>query len=325
MKPPFLKVSAWMALSGVGVLSGCSGTDGRTGLEEPLRVHDAQFYAGELPGEPPVVPGSDEPRVPPSTSSGTPSKAEIRQGLAGVGFTGQASDDAVAVAVRLDEVGSGYWLLPTLYEDAQTPNTLVWTFVADFQHSIEPGTYRMLTVGLDAEGNAGTQSEMTICVNSLVPDNGNACDAESAPPGVVFSLEWDTPADLDLALVLPSGVVIDWRAPVSGEPDENGNIDLGASGVGKLQRDSNGDCTGDGRQREDVVFQAMPPPGNYLVYANLNRACGQHHVTYRASYHVRTRDESAYDQDTRSLGAGTLLPRQAGVELGTFVGEVTVN
>lgn len=318
------KISSIALMAGWSLVSAC-GVDGQSHRDEPIVVHNATFYAGELPGEPPVAPGSDIPRVPPSTSSGTPNKAQIVQGMGSVNFTGQATDDAVSVAVRFDGVGTGYWLLPTLYKDAQTPDTLVWTLDADIGHALDAGTYRMLTVAFDEEGNAGTQSGMLLCINSLVPDNGNACNEETAPPGVVFSLEWDNAADLDLALVLPDGQVIDWRAPVSGEPDESGNIDLSVPGVGKLQRDSNGDCSNDGRQREDIVFQAMPPAGNYLVYANLNRACGEHEVIYQAHYHVRTRDGDTFAQNTRSLGAGTLLPRQAGVELGTFVGEVTVN
>lgn len=314
----------YAALLAATLLPAC-GVDGRSGLDEPLVVRSATFYAGELPGEPPVVPGSGVERVPPSTSGGIPNRVELRQGLGVVTFTGLSSDDAVAVGVRLDEVGNGYWVLPTLYKDVQVPNSLIWSFTADLSHSLEPGVHRMLTVAFDEDGNPGTQAETLMCINPLVPDNGNACDKTKAPPGLVFSLEWDSPADLDLALVLPDGTVIDWDAPVSGERDESGKIDLSVPGVGKLQGDSNADCSGDGRQREDIVFQAMPPAGKYLVYANLNRACGQEQVVYQALYHVRTRDGDTFGQRTRSLGAGTLLPRQAGVELGTFVAEVTVN
>jgi hypothetical protein len=106
----------------VGVLfalCGCSSLDGHSGLGEPFVVHNAQFFSGELPGEPPLEPGSGASPVPPTTTSGTPSKADLRQGLAGVSFTGQASDDAVVVATRLEGEGTGYWLLPTLFRDVQ--------------------------------------------------------------------------------------------------------------------------------------------------------------------------------------------------------------
>jgi hypothetical protein len=306
-------------------LSGCGGLDGHSGLAEPLVVHDAQFFSGELPGEPPVVVGSGDEVVPPTATSGTPSRAELRQGLAGVTFTGQASGDAVAVASRFDDVGTGYWLLPTLFEDAQTPGTLVWTFTADLQHSLPAGIHRLLTVALDEDGNAGTQSELFVCINSLVPDNGNACDPAAAPPALVVSLEWDAPVDLDLAVVLPDGTAISWEHPTSGEADASGNIDLSVPGVGALQRDAGGDCLVDGRQREDIVFQALPPDGDYLVYANLNRACGEDHVSYSATYHYRTSDDGEYTQESSILGAGTLLHRQAKTGRGTFIGEVTVN
>jgi hypothetical protein len=311
-------------LSLVGLVAGC-GTDGRSGLEEPLRVHDAQFVAGDLPGEPPLVPGSDTPLVPPTTDAGTPSVAYLQQRSSDVHFNGVASGDAVAVGVRLEDQGTGYWLLPTLFRDPVAEDALAWSFVADFQESLPPGTHRLLTVAFDGQGNAGTQAERTLCINSLVPDGGNACDATRPPPFVVVSLTWDTPVDLDLRIVLPDGQLIDTAHPVSGEPDEAGNIDLNVPGVGKLQHDSGANCVIDGRQREDVVFQVEPPPGVYRIYANLSRACEESHVTYEASYHVRTQDGDEYGQDTRSVGAGTLLNRQAGNELGTFVGEVTVN
>ena len=317
--------SGWATVPSMLALLACGGLDGHSALGEPLVVHQAQFFAGDLPGEPPVVVGSGDEVVPPRVTSGTPSRAELRQGLAAVSFTGQASGDAVAVATRFDDVGTGYWLVPTTFEDAQAPGNLVWTFTADLQHSLPAGVHRLLTVALDEDGNAGTQSELLVCINSLTPDNGNACDPTKAPPALVVSLEWDGPADLDLAVVLPNGETISWDHPTSGEPDASGNIDLFVSGVGSLQRDAAGDCLVDGRQREDIVFQALPPDGDYLVYANLNRACGEDSVSYNASYHYRTSDDGEYDQATKTIGAGTLLHRQAGRKLGTYIGDVTVN
>jgi len=322
MRGPLIVLSA---VVGTSVTLGCSGTDGRSGLEEPIVVHDAQFVVGELPGEPPRVPGSDAPVVPPTTEAGTPNVASLRVRSSDVHFTGLASEGAMAIAVQIEGEGSGYWLFPTLFRDPVAVDALAWNFVVDFQESLPAGNHRLLTVAFDESGNAGTQAERTLCINSLVPDNGNACDPARLPPFVVFSLTFDTPVDLDLALVLPDGQVIDSSHPVSGEPDEAGNIDLYLPGVGKLERDANANCVIDGRQREDIVFQAEPPPGDYRVYANLSRACGEPRVTYKARYHVLTQDGAEFDQEAHDVGAGTLLNRQAQRSLGTFVGSVTVH
>lgn len=309
--------------AGLTVAVGCGGTDGRSGLEEPFIAHDAQFVRGELPGDPPVAFG--EVPEPPRVTGATASVAYLRERLGGFSFSGQSSDDAVSVGIRIDGRGEGYWLRPTLFPDAQKPGELIWQFAVEFQDSLPAGRHRFLTVAFDKDGNAGTQASTTICVNSLVPDNGNACNPEREPPFVVVSLEWDTPVDLDLKLRLPDGQIIDSDNPVSGEPDDSGNFDFSQSGVGELRHDSNRDCVGDGRQREDIVFQSKPPSGQYVVYASLNRACGEASVTYKSTYHTRVREGDKYSVESGVLGSGSLVSEQAGVFAGTFIGEVTVN
>lgn len=300
-------------ISGALLSLGC-GTDPRVGLDEPILVHDAQFVVGELPsGEGPASePGTFRPSF-------------LWQRLSGVEFSGLAFGDAAAIGVRLEDEGTGYWLVPTGTRNDLTASALNWSFSLDLQDSLDPGVHRLLLTAFDENGNAGPTTVNDLCINPFVPDNGNACNPRSSPPYVVLSLEWDTPVDLDLRVVLPDDQVIDANRPISGEPDASGNYDLNAPGVGKLQRDANARCVIDGRQREDVVFQARPPRGTYRVYANLTRACGENRVTYKASYHARVSTDEGFDQNTAEIGAGALVPEQAGSGLGTFVGELTVN
>lgn len=319
------KVLASAAFVAISLAIGCGGTDGRSGLEEPFIAHDAQFVRGELPGDPPIPFDSDELPVPPRVTGATSSVAYLRERLSGFSFSGQSTDDAVAVGIRIEGQGEGYWLRPTLFPDAQVPGELIWQFAVDLQDSLPAGRHRLLTVAFDKEGNPGTQASTTICVNSLVPDNGNACSPETVPPYLVVGLEWDTPVDLDLRLQLPDGTFIDRDNPVSGEPDESGNFDLDASGVGELQHDSNRACVIDGRQREHIVFQSKPPSGKYAVYASLSRACGHAGVTYQSVYHVRSRDGDEYSVESGVLGSGSLVAEQAGLGSGTFIGEVVIN
>lgn len=309
--------------AGLSLATACGGTDGRSGLEEPFIARDAQFVHGELPGEPPIAFG--EVPEPPRVSGATASVAYLRERLGGFSLSGQSSDDAVAVGIRIDGRGEGYWLRPTLFPDAQVPGELIWKFDVDLQDSLPRGRHRFLTVAFDKDGKPGTQASTSICVNSLVPDNGNACNPERVPPYVVVSLEWDTHVDLDLRLRLPDGQFIDVDNPVSGEPDESGTFDLQARGVGELQQDSNRACVIDGRQREDIVFRSKPPSGKYAVYASLKRACGETSVTYKSTYHVRAKKGDEYSVTTGVLGSGSLVAEQVGLGPGTYIGEVTVN
>lgn len=303
----------------------CGGTDGRSGLSEPLLVHGAQFVEGDLPG----LPRDTEQDVSglPTVTSATSEVAALRERLAGVSFFGLASSDATAVGVRIQGEGDGYYRFPTGAIDAQDPDVLTWSFVADFQASLEAGRYELLTVAFDEKGKPGRQASTSICIRSLRPDNGNSCFPAIAPPALVVSLEWDTPVDLDLILVTPSGQILDPKKPSTAVRDEAGELDPTASGVGNLLYDGNADCHFDGRMREDVVFQDFPPSGRYLVYANLFRHCDQNSVNYVASRHIRsTAGDEEYGVSSRDIGAGTLIARQAngGAKIGTFVGEFTI-
>ncbi len=309
-----------------GALSACSDRALTEALEEPLRVHDAQFVEGELPGKRPrtaeEIQGGVEPAKPTSTSAST-DLGYLRQLAGGVRFRGWATDDAVAVAVRFEDAGSGYWLFPTGPADPGANGDLVWDFVADFGESLEPGLHNLLVAAIDEDGKSGTQNETTICINSLVPDNGNACYPEVAPPDLVIGIEWDSDVDLDLIVEAPDGSVIDSNNPTSAKPDESGNIDTRAPGIGNLDLDSNKDCQIDGRNREHVVFANRPLAGTYRVYANLSRSCGQDSVRYLVSLHSRVNTDDGFDVESKERAAGELVAVQAngGKAIGTFVTE----
>lgn len=307
-------------------LFGCSGTDSRSGIEEPLLVHGAQFVEGALPGIP--VDSSHEAEGLPTVSSATSEVAALRERLAGVSFFGQASKDATSIGVRFENSGTGFFVLPTGAVDAQDRDVLTWSFLADFQQSLAPGRHNLLTVAFNQEGHAGRQASTSLCVRSLRPDNGNACFPSIAPPALVLSLEWDTPVDLDLIVVAPSGAVLSAKSPTTAVPDDSGQIDPSSSGSGYLVYDGNVDCRIDGRQREDVVFEERPESGAYLVYVNLSRHCSQGDVTYLVSRHAMvTVDDDTFSVDSRDLGAGALSAEQAngGASLGTFVAQFNVD
>lgn len=308
----------------------CDGTRVTAGLEEPFAIEGGQFHEGRLPGAPP-----EEPPAPPRATAVTTEVTRLHPGLAAVPFFGWATLDAVAVAARIEGLGTGYWVVPTGPPDPQVQGEPVrtWRFVADLHESLPPGRHRMLVAALDGAGRAGTQVESALCVQRKVPDNGNACDPSKAPPALVVSLAWDRPADVDLVVVTPDGRAISSRSPSKGlgadqridrsAPDQN------APGVGYLDFDSNNGCSNDGRQLENVVFQEHPEPGSYLVYVNLHDACREPSVRYVVSRWSRAGVEGRPDAFTVTESerkSGTLQAVQAngGVRLGTFVTEFFV-
>jgi hypothetical protein len=309
-------------------LSACSGAKSETGLGEPLRLRNASFKSGDLPGEPPSPTSTTSPLV---TSFETASTV-VRPGQTEKGLLGRASPDTVAVGLRFADVGSGYWVLPVDGPDPQNNGELVWQTLADFGSDVPAGLHPLRVVAIDGSGHAGVQRELSVCVTPSIPDNLNACQPTTAPPSAVLSLSWDTAVDLDLVVVTPEGRIVDAKHPRTIAPPPPGpsssGVDAGVTAsVGTFDRDSNGGCAIDGVQRENLVFQARPPPGSYLVYASLFDACGQPPVHFRLSLFEPevTADPKVLHLVESITKKGTLLPLEAsgGSTLGTFVTEVT--
>jgi len=309
------------------VLGGCTDREQIDGVDQPLAIRGAQFVKGELPGSAPLPVDSAATPVEPTTTSPLADLAFITPRLSNVRFSGLATAGAVAVAVRFEDLGDGYWLVPTGLPDPQAGGRVGWSFVADFGASLPPGRHSLAVVAIDQNGNAGTQTAADLCARSLIPDNGNACYPNIAPPALVVSLAWDTAVDLDLKITTPQGTVIESKRPASGTVSANGEVDYSQPGSGKLDIDSNRDCVIDGRQRENVSFEQLPSPGTYAVYANLSRSCGQESVSYFATYYLRTNTgEGTFGTSEHDIGAGTLIDIQANgdTQLGTFVGELRI-
>jgi len=300
-----------------------SGTKSETGLGEPLRVRNGTFREGALPGLPPVPPGA--PDVPPVVTSFESASTTVRLGQADKALLGRASPDAVAVALRFADLGSGYWVLPVDAPDPGNNGELVWQASTDFGGDLPPGLHPLRVVAIDASGRAGAQRELTVCVTPRAPDNLNACDATLRPPAAVLSLAWDTPADVDLVVVAPDGSILDAKRPRSAP---RGDAGVDPSLVGTIDRDSNRGCVIDGVQRENLVFPARPPPGSYLVYASLFDACGAAPVHFRFSlFEPEAVDDAGKTfrvvESVTKSGVLTAVDASGGARIGTFVTEVT--
>jgi hypothetical protein len=315
-----------LLLGVAGLLLGCSGEATTEGFGQPLRVLDAQFRAESLPGLPALT--ADDlnsgvmPTAPAVTSITLPNSL-IPLGEPSRGISGRASLGAAAVGVRFADLGSGYWLVPTTSADVVNGGEVEWRLRAAFSRDIKPGLHRLLFAAVDEQGHSGTQGELNVCLVPEVPDDGNSCDPTVSPPALVISLDWDSPVDLDLRVITPSGKVVDSKHPSTAVEDDNGDLDLSAPGIGVIDHDAFASCAPDGRRRENLVFQSAPPPGTYLIYANLYDSCGERDVHFNVSLHVAEAgskpDTFAVKETYRQSGELQALQENGGAKLGMFV------
>ncbi len=286
------------------------------GLSEPLRVHDAQFIPGPLPGAAPDAGAGTGPQI----TNVTLTNPTVLPGQAGKAINGRAKDSASAVGLRFADMGSGYWVVPMGPADNQFPGELTWQAITDVSPLVAsaPGFHEVRAVAFDAQGNAGTQNDFTLCIEPAIPDNGATCNPSRTPPAALVSLTWDPGVDIDLVLVGPGGKVVDAKHPTTLGPDA-GLADGGPDPTGgRLDRDSLAGCVEDGRRREDVVWQQPPASGTtYDVYANLFDACGEVSASYVATVYAAQDGRLTAVQSAK--GGFTRYDANGGAALGTYL------
>jgi hypothetical protein len=295
-------------------IAACSGEPAISGVGEPLFVYGATFISGPLPGSPPLDGGT--PAAPDVTAINAANDI-LHLGQAGVSLSGDVTDDATAVAVRFSDAGTGYWLFVPGPPDGTSPGDLTWSMTMDVGYTAPLGLQTLSFAAVNAAGAAGTQNDLPVCMDSLVPDNLNACAAAIAPPAAVLSLAWDTLVDLDLELVTPSGVVVSPTHPSTSATNMPGPDD------GVLDGDSDTNCVPDYVNREDIVWQGAPAPGQYLAYANLFSACSQSSVRFTLTLYVAeptgVGKQMALRQKLQQSGELLAVQATGGVGMGLYV------
>lgn len=302
------------------LLTACGGERLTEGVDEPLRVAGAQFVAGELPGSRPLnaeeIRDGQTPKRPFSTTPEIAGRTlEVRS--AGLGISGRTSPDAYSIALALNGLGTGYWVLPVGAPDPFNNNELAWSARLDLG-DVPPGLQYLRVAALDENQRAGTQRALELCIRSPIPDNLNVCDPTIAPPRFAVSLAWDSAADLDLAVVTPSGAVIDYAHVDDSEETDSPGSFTGDGGTG---------CEPSGARRESITWQDKPRTGIYYVYVNLHDACGDVATPFVVTTHSRTRrgDEYSLEQTYRAASEALAVQANGGTQLGTFITEFSVD
>lgn len=299
------------ALACVFLIAACDGGLTRTlGLGEPIRVHSAQFISGTLPGSAPDA-GAGGPTI----TSYTIADPIVLPGQANKSISGRASGDAISVALRFADLGTGYWVFPVGTEDTQYVGEHTWQAVSDFNPlaARSPGNHAVRVVAIDANGKAGDEAEFTLCLAPWIPDNGSTCNSSKTPPALVISLAWDAPVDIDLGVVGPDGKLTSAKSPTTIAPDA-GVLDPTA---GVIDRDSLASCVEDSLRQEDLVFQKAPASGTVFdVYANLFDACGQRGASYVATAYTFAQGPVAGQS---AKGVFTSYDANGGAAFGTYL------
>ena len=317
------------ALALVGVAVACSeGQKADVGVTEPMQVSGAQFISGDLPGSPPVDGGAAEDDGGASAVLGPLTVAEVDfnnsnviPGASGKSFSGRVTPDAVAVGVRLADLGSGYWVVPVGARDGQVPTTSDFNLSASFDIDDPPGPRALRIIAIDGNGQGGTEVDTELCLEWRIPDNRHECVPSNPVPAVVFSLQWDTNFDVDLHVITPSGVDVNPKTNPLAVP-----IDAGEPPPSdpKIDRDSLGQCVPDGWRQEDLVFPDYPATGPYDVYADPFSSCGQSAVRFVLTIYEAGSDGNLHATFTQ---AGELLAsdQTGGASSGLFIAEKQFN
>jgi hypothetical protein len=175
---------------------------------------------------------------------------------------------------------AGYYLVPAGAADIQEPDFPTVTLHTSFAASLAEGPLNLSVAASDANGHFGPSSQLALEVVSAPVPQGE----------LVFSLSWDTNADLDLHVVDPTGVEVwarninSYQPPGPGQPPAAPDAYL-AGGI--LDYDSNAACVIDGRRRENITWASGPPSGRYLVRVAVPSLCGQAAAHWRLEARVR--------------------------------------
>jgi hypothetical protein len=276
-------------------LTGCGDSQSApSGLDEPVRIVGGQFIEGSFPE-------SHDSGPPVSTISIR--NLELLEGASGKSVTGLAGAGALSVAIALQGLGHGYWVVPVGGEDLVAPGFFDWGASLSFATDVPGPSPALVFAAADSSDQFGPATTQSLFLKSLVPMGH-----------VVASLTWGVDADLDLHLIAPNGKELSPKHPNTISSDANGKP---VAGSGLLDHDSLAACVPDGLRTENVVWADAPLAGAYSVYADMFSACGKPAANFKFSLLV--------DGQSVLEKAGRLLDIDAdgGQSSGLFVTQFT--
>jgi hypothetical protein len=286
------------------LVAGCSGgASPDIGITAYLRASGAQFVEGPLP----AATNNPEPAIRGVNLVNT----TIYPGLENFPLSGSV-EQGISTLVGLAG-DSGYWIIQAPLPDPQTPGNYTFSTQLTFSPDLPRQAANLTMIGVDSSGQLGKPLILPLSVSTPTPKGQ-----------LVFTLTWDTEADLDLHVVMPNTadptkpIEIWSRAPVGLPPLGPADPPYDVATVAAapyLDMDSNAACVIDGRRQENVIFPNMPPNGTYIARVDAFSMCGQPDAQWRLDVTtpngplVNPATWEATDTDTRGAhgaGAGRL-------------------
>jgi hypothetical protein len=247
-----------------GLLCGaCSGADPSSGQQAYFTIPGAQYISG------PIDITAHDPA--PTVSAPSAATLVVFPGVANKKISGSAGPNSTAVLVGL-QGDVGHWVVPVQDPDVNTAGRYTFSFSASFSPLTpagDGGLVQLIFRATTRDGKIGPAYAQSMTM-----------DAPQIQGALVISLTWDTEADLDLHVDLPSdgdaGVNEIWSRKPSGLPlgTVGATVDAGLQS-GYLDFDSNSMCIIDGRRAENVIFPSTPPSGRYIVRVDTFSLCAE--------------------------------------------------
>ncbi|MEN0067092.1 MAG: hypothetical protein AAGA48_33485 [Myxococcota bacterium] len=240
---------AWML-----ALWGCTSSVSQfgPGLDLSIQVAGAQLQNGPI--------GPD--RGGPTVSQVLRPQPEVLRGETGVALNGRLAPGGVALHLQA-EGDDDHWVLPAQGFDFVVADELQFSAELSISHAVPKDRIPLRLAAADADGRLGPVFETELLLRDDLP-----------PAVLLVSLAWDAPADVDLHVVDPDGVVIGAK-DLNSLPAPNGPIadPDGWMQGGYLDFDSNQQCRLDLRNRENIIWLNPPPSGRYQIFAHLFSPC----------------------------------------------------
>jgi hypothetical protein len=288
-------------------LAGCSGASSDSGIGAALRLENAQYVPGEIDSTSSDG-GTDTDALLPAVHTVTTINGTILPGTSGhtLGGTVGPGSTAVLIGLRGDV---GHWIVPVGTVDQATPGDFDFSTKATFGYNLPSSP---LSVVLRATNRAGDVGPARIQTFGVAPS--------VVQGAMVVLLEWDTEADLDLHVQLPTlgdgGIrEISTRKRTSLVPPAPGDpapTPEDIQNTAYLDMDSNAQCVIDGRRNENVIWPVTPEPGQYVVRVDTFSMCGEVTANWRVYVFINGVEQVGLGRTGQSMDVDTRYPHGTG-------------
>jgi hypothetical protein len=297
---------AWMVASLLS-LAGCGGASADSGLGAALRLDNAQYVPGEIDSTWPDGGAATDALVP-AVHTVTTINGAVLPGTTGHTLAGTVGPGSTAVLIGL-RGDIGHWIVPVGTVDQATPGDFDFATKATFGYNLPASPLQVVLRATNREGEAGPPRIQTFGV-APTPVQG----------AMVVWLDWDTEADLDLHVQLPTlgdgGIreistrkITSLVPPAPGDPAPTPEDIQNAA---YLDMDSNAQCVIDGRRNENVIWPVTPDPGQYVVRVDTFSMCGEVAANWRVRVFINGIEQAALGRTGQSMDVDTRYPHGTG-------------